>query len=137
MFKLMNKARNKKGFTLVELIIVIAIIGILAGITAPRLASFNEKAREATDEANARVIASIIAIQAADGALDDNGATPIAVAGSAIEDLLPEGTVPSIVSDAYDGDGTYVFYYDNNATDGIVVYAGTTGSEDAITIYPQ
>lgn len=46
--------RNKKGFTLAELLIVVAIIGVLVAISIPIFTSQLEKAREATDLANVR-----------------------------------------------------------------------------------
>ena len=48
--KWFRKRMNKKGFTLIELIIVIAILGILAALAIPRFAGFTEKAKEADDE---------------------------------------------------------------------------------------
>ena len=51
---LKNKANNKKGFTLAELLIVVAIIGILVAISFPIFTSQLEKSREATDLANER-----------------------------------------------------------------------------------
>jgi prepilin-type N-terminal cleavage/methylation domain-containing protein len=46
--------KNKKGFTLAELLIVVAIIGVLVAISIPIFTSQLEKAREATDLANIR-----------------------------------------------------------------------------------
>ena len=52
MFKKFRK--NEKGFTLAELLIVVAIIGVLVAISIPIFTSQLEKAREATDAANIR-----------------------------------------------------------------------------------
>ena len=48
------KKLNKKGFTLAELLIVVAIIAVLVAISIPIFSSQLEKAREATDLANIR-----------------------------------------------------------------------------------
>ena len=48
------KKLNKKGFTLAELLIVVAIIAVLVGISIPIFTAQLEKAREATDAANIR-----------------------------------------------------------------------------------
>ena len=50
----MFKKLNKKGFTLAELLVVVAIIGVLVAISIPIFTSQLEKAREAVDEANIR-----------------------------------------------------------------------------------
>ena len=46
--------KNNKGFTLAELLIVVAIIAVLVAIAIPIFTSQLEKSREAVDEANAR-----------------------------------------------------------------------------------
>ena len=50
----LKKKMNKKGFTLAELLIVVAIIAVLVAISIPIFTSQLEKAREATDQANIR-----------------------------------------------------------------------------------
>ena len=46
--------RNKKGFTLAELMVVVAIIGVLVAVSIPVFSQQLEKSREATDLANVR-----------------------------------------------------------------------------------
>lgn len=50
----MKKLKNSKGFTLVEMLIVVAIIAILIAIAIPSFNNSLEKAREAADIANIR-----------------------------------------------------------------------------------
>ena len=50
----MKKLKNSKGFTLMEMLIVVAIIAVLVAIAIPTFTNQLEKAREATDLANLR-----------------------------------------------------------------------------------
>ena len=54
--------RKSKGFTLIELMIVVAIIGILAAIAIPRFANLIDRAREARTQGNLGAIRSAMAI---------------------------------------------------------------------------
>ncbi len=55
-----KKKLNNKGFSLVELIIVIAIMAILSGALAPQLIKYLDKSRKATDVQTAQTIATAV-----------------------------------------------------------------------------
>lgn len=48
--------RNKKGFTLIEMLVVIAIIAVMVSIIVPTVSDATKKARAATDAANLRTV---------------------------------------------------------------------------------
>lgn len=57
--------KNRKGFTMVELIVVIAVLAILAGIAIPIAGSLTKDANESSDAANVAMIQSAIEKQVA------------------------------------------------------------------------
>ena len=66
---------NKKGFTLIEMLVVIAIIAVLVTIIVPTVSSATEKAKEAADAANIRAAISQVSTEG----LSTNSATPVTV----------------------------------------------------------
>lgn len=90
MKSLFKKIRgNKKGFTLAELLVVVAIVGILVAISIPVFTSQLAKARKATNEANLRAAkAAAVAYYLTD---DNNGVT--AKEGGKYTYNIQDGTV--------------------------------------------
>ena len=69
----MKKIKNTKGFTLMEMLIVVAIIAILIAIAIPTFTAQLEKAREAADIANIRSAYSEAMVKYLDGATKADG----------------------------------------------------------------
>ncbi|MBE5859350.1 MAG: type II secretion system protein [Butyrivibrio sp.] len=60
---MLKRLNSKKGFTLAELLIVVAIIAVLVAVSIPVFTNQLEKAREATDAANIRNAISEVTVQ--------------------------------------------------------------------------
>lgn len=73
--KRIREKLNKKGFTLAELLIVVAIIAVLVAVSVPVFNSKLERAREATDIANMRAAKVEVTTYYVNGdiTLDDSG----------------------------------------------------------------
>ncbi len=61
-----QKSLTNKGFSLVELIIVIAIMAVLVGVLAPQFLKYVERSRKATDVDNMQAVITAIQVYAAD-----------------------------------------------------------------------
>ena len=58
--------KNNKGFSLVELIIVIAIMAVLIGVLAPQFIKYVERSRESTDLQNVEEVKTAVETYVAD-----------------------------------------------------------------------
>lgn len=95
-----NKKKNNKGFSLVELIVVMAIMAILAVTLAPRLLNYVDKARQAND----REVINNIYTATQYALIDDNIHT---AAISTTIAKATSGTYPFVIDlgKGVDGDG--------------------------------
>ena len=89
--------KDAKGFTLVEILIVVVILGVLAAIVIPQFGDANDEARETALLGNLRIMRQQIELyELREGSFPD-----------ALQDLVDDGYMQSIPDEPYDGTWTY------------------------------
>ena len=94
------KLKNRKGFTLMEMLIVVAIIAILVAISIPIFSTQLNKAKQATDDANLRAAKAVAVVSYLDGTLNGDGTTELAAGTTYYYDAV-NGKIVTAAPTAY------------------------------------
>jgi prepilin-type N-terminal cleavage/methylation domain-containing protein len=92
--------RNSKGFTLIELMIVIAIIGILAAIAIPNFLRYRDKAYCARSETDAQHVVAALSSYFAD---PDHTTIPTLAQLTGLEELILNNPINTTIATSGNG----------------------------------
>lgn len=150
--------KSQKGFTLVELVVVIAIIGVLAAILVPSMLNYVKKSRLKTANSNAKTAynaaAELIADAETNGYTRDDvisdtttsGADKWKITASAVyeakdvDDIEDEGAkkIAEVLAENGDEAGCFrVITQEINGQDSFVVFWAKTTSDEMVGEYPD
>ena len=114
------KKMNKKGFTLIEMLVVIAIIAILVAIVVPTVSNSTLKAKAATDAANLRSVQAEaqIAVLNANLELPASGTTvDVKSYAPSADTMVCKTNKDWALTIVMESDGTITAKYDNYGID--------------------
>lgn len=117
------KNMGQKGFTIVELLIVIVIIGILAALVFVQFNGMQQRGRDADRKADVRLIESKLAEYYA-----DEGEYPAALAA----DLAPLEGIPADAHEDQQGNGYGSMYTVTGSGEGYTITVPMEGEDDYV-----
>ena len=122
--------KTQKGFTLIELMVVVAIIGILAGIAIPNFLNLKDKAIWGTARANLDVIRSALASYATEKLDNFYPVGTFDFAG--LKTVLPHSNMPAVEEFAKFQTGSFSYASSTGRTFTISVNCNNRGNDPLI-----
>ena len=110
----MKNAKNRSGFTLVEILIVVVILGILAAIVIPQFSQASEDARASSVQSNLQMVRSQIELYK----IQHGGALPGEVTAT-LQEAMTGKTDLAGAADASGEFGPYMQEWPTNAINGL------------------
>ena len=122
------RPNNEKGFTLIELMIVVAIIGILAAIAIPQFSAYRERSYIASMKADCN------AVRTAEEAYFVDNDTYLAIASTGTPSALPgmgalsTGNTVVVTAGADGIASSFIVVVSSTKSSSTVTYTSTTGA---------
>ena len=110
------------GFTLVELIVVIAILAILAGIGVPAYSGYVEKANMIADQTLVSEVANALVLHYYSAETPAAGYVMLTQSGASADGDFADAAMTAAFGENWDEDGTIALKYDGWTDDGLMSY---------------
>jgi prepilin-type N-terminal cleavage/methylation domain-containing protein len=111
--------KNKKGFTLVELVIVVAVMAVLIAVAIPTVTSITQTAKTTVAQTNARTIESTLKLKEAE--LNKEGGTILTLDAQMVFDAIYDAKLGLT-------EGEYIYNTEKGVVTAIVI--GSNGNPD-------